>query len=179
MQRGEVWRYDPVVPRPGQSVLRVLLSVDAFNTDPGQVVVMGAHVLDRDRGGLLNVRTSFGWVALATLEPVMRRRLVEQVGTLDPDEIAAVLGAFRALHRARNHGASGAGPPPGGRRISGHAPAGSSQRRRGGSRRAPEGVTGAPGTASPRSPAREDDKGRSSGQPGYPSSTAHNARCRH
>lgn len=97
MQRGEVWRYDPVVPRPGQSVLRVLLSVDAFNTDPGQVVVMGAHVLDRDRGGLLNVRTSFGWVALATLEPVMRRRLVEQVGTLDPDEIAAVLGAFRAL----------------------------------------------------------------------------------
>lgn len=95
--RGEVWRYDPVINRPGLSILRVILSADGWNADPENRIVMGAHVVDRDRGGLVNVGTAHGWVALTTIEPILRRRLIEQVGALTDDELAAVDMAFRAL----------------------------------------------------------------------------------
>ena len=38
-----------------------------------------------------------GWVVLTTVEAVMRRRLVERVGVATPDELTAVMAAFRAL----------------------------------------------------------------------------------
>jgi hypothetical protein len=36
-------------------------------------------------------------VVLTTVEAVMRRRLGERVGAATPDELAAVMAAFRAL----------------------------------------------------------------------------------
>ena len=87
-----------MLERPGQSLLRIVLSADGFNRDESRVQVMGAHVLDRDPGGLLSVRVEpHGWVVLTTVEAVMRRRLGERVGAATPDELAAVMAAFRAL----------------------------------------------------------------------------------
>lgn len=98
MLRGEIWTYRPVLERPGQSLLRIVLSADGFNRDDSRVQVMGAHVVDRDPGGLLSVRVEpHGWVVLTTVEAVMRRRLGERVGAATPDELAAVMAAFRAL----------------------------------------------------------------------------------
>jgi hypothetical protein len=31
--RGEIWTYRPVLKRPGQSTLRLILSADGFNRD--------------------------------------------------------------------------------------------------------------------------------------------------
>lgn len=98
MLRGEIWTYRPVLERPGQSTLRLILSADGFNRDEARVQVMGVHLVDRDPGGLLSVHIEpHGWAVLTTVEAVMRRRLVERVGAATPDELAAVAAAFRAL----------------------------------------------------------------------------------
>ena len=87
-----------MLERPGQSLLRIILSADGFNRDESRVQVMGAHIVDHDPGGLLSVRVApHGWVVLPTLEAVIRRRLGERVGAASPDELAAVMAAFRAL----------------------------------------------------------------------------------
>ena len=54
---------------------------------PALPVVIGAQVIDRDPGGLLSVRLeAHGWLSLLTIEPVLRSRLDEHVGTASPDE---------------------------------------------------------------------------------------------
>jgi mRNA-degrading endonuclease toxin of MazEF toxin-antitoxin module len=61
-------------------------------------VVIGAQVLDRDPGGLLSVHLdAHGWLSLLTIEPVLRSRLDEHVGTVTPDEMAAVEVALGAM----------------------------------------------------------------------------------
>jgi mRNA-degrading endonuclease toxin of MazEF toxin-antitoxin module len=61
-------------------------------------VVIGAQVLDRDPGGLLSVHLdAHGWLSLLTIEPVLRSRLDEHVGTATPDEMAAVEVALGAM----------------------------------------------------------------------------------
>jgi hypothetical protein len=96
--RGEVYPYRPVVARPGASLLRLILSADGWNADPDHRIVMGAHVQDHDRGGLVNVPTALGWVSLTTVEPVLRSRLEpDPAGRLTPVELDAVTSAFRAL----------------------------------------------------------------------------------
>jgi mRNA-degrading endonuclease toxin of MazEF toxin-antitoxin module len=98
VQRGQIWAYRPALPRPGQSLLRLILSADGVNQDPGLPVVIGAQVIDRDPGGLLSVRLeAHGWLSLLTIEPVLRSRLDEHVGTASPDEMAAVGVALAAM----------------------------------------------------------------------------------
>jgi len=98
VQRGEIWAYRPALPRPGQSLLRLILSAEGVNRNSALPVVIGAQVLDRDPGGLLSVHLHpHGWLSLLTIEAVLRSRLDERVGTATPDEMAAVEVALAAM----------------------------------------------------------------------------------
>ncbi len=97
MRRGEVWRYEPVLQRPGQSTLRLIVSADAVNTVESLPVVLGLHILDSDPGGLLAVHIKpYGWASALTIEAILRRRLVERVHTATPDVLERVDAALRA-----------------------------------------------------------------------------------
>ena len=96
LHRGEVYVYTPVLPRPGQSLLRLVVSADALNDSPIPVT-LGLQVVDQDPGSLLAVRLEgHGWAVVTTIEQVMKRRLGALVGTIAPDEQRAVDDALRA-----------------------------------------------------------------------------------
>jgi hypothetical protein len=96
LRRGEVYIYSPVVPRPGQSLLRLIVSADALNDSPIPVT-LGLQVVDEDPGSLLAVRLAgHGWAVATTIEQVMKRRLGTLTGRIGPDEQRAVDDALRA-----------------------------------------------------------------------------------
>jgi mRNA-degrading endonuclease toxin of MazEF toxin-antitoxin module len=98
VQRGEIWAYRPALPRPGQSLLRLILSAPGVNDNPALPVVIGAQVLDHDPGGLLSVRLEgHGWLSLLTIEAVLRSRLDAHVGTASAAEMEAVEVALAAM----------------------------------------------------------------------------------
>jgi mRNA-degrading endonuclease toxin of MazEF toxin-antitoxin module len=97
VKRGEVWRYQPVVERPGQSTLRLIISADAINETVELPVVLGLQLVSRDPGGLLAVQVEpHGWASALTIEAVLRRRLVEPVSSASPEAMDAVDAALRA-----------------------------------------------------------------------------------
>jgi hypothetical protein len=97
VRRGEVWRYQPVVNRPGQSTQRLIVSLDAYNADERGSTVLALQIVDDDPGGLLAVRIGeFGWARALSVEPVTRGRLIECLGVADRTEIDAVSTALRA-----------------------------------------------------------------------------------
>jgi mRNA-degrading endonuclease toxin of MazEF toxin-antitoxin module len=97
VRRGEVWRYQPAVARPGQPTLRLVVSADAVNRDDQLPVVLALHLVDTDPGNLLAVRVGeHGWARALSIEPVLRQRLVEHIGTADPDAMEQVATALRA-----------------------------------------------------------------------------------
>jgi len=49
VHRGEIWTYRPALPRPGQSLLRLILSAEGINQTTELPVVIGVQVLDRAR----------------------------------------------------------------------------------------------------------------------------------
>lgn len=60
-------------------------------------VVYGVHVVQTDPGKLLAVRVEpWGWASALTLELVIRRRLVEHVGTVSGETLEQVDSALRA-----------------------------------------------------------------------------------
>ncbi len=96
MRRGEIYEYNPVIPRPGSSRLRLIVSADALNEVEGLEVVLGVHILDRDPESLLAPRVGdFGWAVVTTVERVVRSRLIEQVGAATPQELEQVSIALR------------------------------------------------------------------------------------
>ena len=98
MRRGEIWTYRPALPRPGQAVLRLILSAGGFNEVTVRPVVIGAQVVEHDPGGLLNVQLGGqGWVTLPTIEAVLRSRLGERVGVASTEQMAAVGAALAAM----------------------------------------------------------------------------------
>lgn len=99
MRRGEIWRYEPVIQRSDAPALRLIVSADGINTaEPADApIVFGVHLLPTDPGKLLAVRVDpHGWASAMTLETAIRRRLVEQIDTLDPEIMELVDGALRA-----------------------------------------------------------------------------------
>jgi mRNA-degrading endonuclease toxin of MazEF toxin-antitoxin module len=97
VHRGEIWTYRPALPRPGQSLLRLILSADDFNDNDSYQVVIGAQVVARDPG-LLSVRLGGErWLSLVTVEPVLRSRLDEHVATATAEEMDRVRFAMGAL----------------------------------------------------------------------------------
>ena len=98
MRRGEIWRYQPVAARPGQSTLRLIVSADAINADDRLPVVLTLHVVDTDPDSLLAVRVGeHGWARALSVEPAMRSRLVEHVATAEHDTMEQVSNALRAV----------------------------------------------------------------------------------
>jgi mRNA-degrading endonuclease toxin of MazEF toxin-antitoxin module len=96
MRRGEVWRYQPAVSRPGQSLLRLIVSAEAIN-DSALPVILAVHIVDSDPGGLLAVPVGeHGWASALTIEPAVRSRLVERVGEADADTMDHLSAALRA-----------------------------------------------------------------------------------
>lgn len=96
LRRGEVYAYTPVLPRPGQSLFRLIVSADALNDSPIPIT-LGMQVVDEDPGSLLAVRLEgHGWAVVTTIEQVMKRRVGELSGTISPDEQRAVDNALRA-----------------------------------------------------------------------------------
>lgn len=96
LRRGEVYAYTPVLPRPGQSLLRVIVSADALN-DSAIPVTLGLQVVDHDPGSLLSVHLDgHGWAVVTTIEQVMKRRLGDLAGTISDDEQREIDNALRA-----------------------------------------------------------------------------------
>jgi mRNA-degrading endonuclease toxin of MazEF toxin-antitoxin module len=96
LRRGEVYAYTPVLPRPGQSLLRLIVSADALNNSPVPVG-LGLQVVENDPGSLLAVRLEgHGWAVVTTVEQVMKRRLGALAGRISPDEQRDVDDALRA-----------------------------------------------------------------------------------
>lgn len=96
MHRGEVYEYLPVIPRPGQSRMRLIISAQGIN-EADHPVVLGLQVLDRDPGGLLSIRLAhLGWASVLTIEAVLKSRLGNLVYTTTEEEMDSVSTALRA-----------------------------------------------------------------------------------
>jgi len=92
-----VWGYTPVIPRPGMSILRLVVSADVINDDSQVPWVLGVHLVSDDPGSLLAPRIGdHGWAVVTTVERVLKSRLGEQVGAATPEEITQVEIALRA-----------------------------------------------------------------------------------
>jgi hypothetical protein len=78
VKRGDVYRYQPVIQREGQSNLRVIVSDDAINDTNEVPTVYAMHVVADDPGSLLAVRLGeFGWAFALEVDRPLRRRLIE------------------------------------------------------------------------------------------------------
>lgn len=97
MRRGEIWQYRPVLERPGQSLLRLIVSADFVN-EGDSVTVLGVHLVERDPESLLAPRIgAHGFANVMTIEAVLRRRLDARIGLATPDELGQVSDALRAV----------------------------------------------------------------------------------
>lgn len=98
MRRGDLYRYEPVMARAGQSRTRLIVSADAVNANDALPAVYAMHVVDSDPGSLLAVRVGeFGWAFAMEIDRPPRRRLVEHLGRATPDELELVDNAIRAV----------------------------------------------------------------------------------
>ena len=96
VRRGEIWQYRPVLERPGQSLLRLIVSADFVNEGDG-ATVLGVHLVDRDPQSLLAPRIgAHGFANVMTIEAVLRRRLDTLIALVSPEEMEQVSNALRA-----------------------------------------------------------------------------------
>jgi len=98
VRRGDLYRYEPVMVRAGQSTTRLIVSADAVNANTDLPTVYAMHVVDSDPGSLLAVRVGgFGWAFALEIDRPPRRRLVEHLGRATPEELEQVDNAVRAV----------------------------------------------------------------------------------
>lgn len=98
MRRGDIWRYEAVVARSGRPALRLIVSANSINANDGLPTVLAVQVVDTDPGSLLAVRVGqHGWARALTIEPVIRRRLVELVDRADDATMEQVSSTLRAI----------------------------------------------------------------------------------
>lgn len=97
MRRGEIWRYNPVIARPGSSLARLIVSADGVNRVEELPVILGIQVVESDPGGLLAVEVPpWGWASALGVEQVLRRRLTERLDVVGPEVMEQVDRALRA-----------------------------------------------------------------------------------
>ncbi len=97
MRRGELWRYDPVISRAGQSFIRLVISSDALNRSDALPVVYVMQVVDTDPGSLLAVRVgNHGWALATEIDRPVRKRLTERLGEATTQEMEQIDNAIRA-----------------------------------------------------------------------------------
>lgn len=98
MRRGDLYRFTPVIKRPGQSTIRLIVSSDPINANPSFRYLHAVHVLEAAPESLLSVRLEpHGWALVPELDRPLKRQLTEQLGTASADQMAAVDHALRAL----------------------------------------------------------------------------------
>jgi len=98
VRRGEVWRYEPVIARAGQSTIRLIVSADSVNLNEGLPVVYVMHVVDSDPQSLLAVRIGdLGWALATEIDRPIRKRLTEKLGEATTAEMDQVDSALRAV----------------------------------------------------------------------------------
>lgn len=98
MRRGDLYRYEPVMTRAGQSTTRLIVSADAVNANASLPAVYAMHVVDSDPGSLLAVRVGeLGWAFAMEIDRPLRRRLVEHLGRATAEELEQVDQAIRAV----------------------------------------------------------------------------------
>lgn len=97
MGRGEVWRHEPVVLRAGQSTDRLVVSAHLINSANALPTIYTMQVVDTDPGSLLAVRIGEdGWALATAIERPVRKRLIERLGRVSPDEMEQIDNAIRA-----------------------------------------------------------------------------------
>lgn len=97
MRRGEVWRYEPIIARAGQSTSRLIVSADAVNADDTVPTVYVMQMVADDPGSLLAVRIGdLGWAFALLMDRPVRKRLVERIGVATAEEMEQVDTALRA-----------------------------------------------------------------------------------
>jgi mRNA-degrading endonuclease toxin of MazEF toxin-antitoxin module len=98
VRRGEVWRYEPVIARAGQSTTRLIVSADSVNRNEALPVVYVMHVVDTDPASLLAVRIGgHGWALATEIDRPVRKRLTERIGEATAAEMDQVDTALRAV----------------------------------------------------------------------------------
>lgn len=98
MRRGEIWRYEPVISRAGQSTTRLIVSADSANRNEALPIVYVMHVVDTDPRSLLAVRIGdHGWALATEIDRPVRTRLVERLGEAEDAEMEHVDNAVRAV----------------------------------------------------------------------------------
>lgn len=95
MRRGEIYAYEPVIPRAGQSRHRLIVSSDALHGDDVSVV-LGIHLVHVDPDELLTPAVAGFYAPVLTLERVLVSRLREQVGAASDEEMDSVGSALKA-----------------------------------------------------------------------------------
>lgn len=85
----------PVIPRPGGSIKRLIVSSDSINhTDIPWV--LGVHLLDRDPNSIFTPQIGPHWAVVVSVERVIRTWLGERVDLATADEMAQVDIALKA-----------------------------------------------------------------------------------
>jgi mRNA-degrading endonuclease toxin of MazEF toxin-antitoxin module len=98
VRRGEVWRYEPVIARAGQSTTRLIVSADSINRNEALPIVYVMHVVDSDPQSLLAVRIGDnGWALATEIDRPVRKRLAEKIGEATTAEMDEVDSALRAV----------------------------------------------------------------------------------
>ena len=98
MRRGEIWRYEPIIARAGQSTTRLIVSADSVNRNEALPVVYVMHVVDSDPRSLLAVRVGdHGWALATEIDRPVRKRLTELLGEATTAEMDQVDSALRAV----------------------------------------------------------------------------------
>jgi mRNA-degrading endonuclease toxin of MazEF toxin-antitoxin module len=98
VRRGEVWRYEPVIARAGQSTTRLIVSADSVNRNEALPVVYVMHVVDTDPASLLAVPIGeHGWALATEIDRPVRKRLTERIGEATAAEMDQVDTALRAV----------------------------------------------------------------------------------
>lgn len=98
MKRGELWRYEPVVNRPGQPTARLIVTADSVNRNEALPAVYVMHVVDTDPQSLLAVRIEgHGWAIATEIDRPIRKRLVERIGEAGSTEMEQIDNALRAV----------------------------------------------------------------------------------
>jgi mRNA-degrading endonuclease toxin of MazEF toxin-antitoxin module len=98
VRRGEVWRYEPVIARAGQSTTRLIVSADSINRNDALPVVYVMHLVDTDPRSLLAVRIGeHGWALATEVDRPVRKRLTEKLGEATAAELDQVDAALRAV----------------------------------------------------------------------------------
>lgn len=98
MRRGEIYRFEPVIQRAGQSTTRLVVSSDVINDNERIPYCFAMHVVDDPPESLLAVSLGdHGWAFALETDRPLKRQLTKQLGTASPEQMEQVDSAMRAV----------------------------------------------------------------------------------